>query len=181
MLAVLAQKNALLVHGCSSSPADCKRTRWSHTSCSGRITRVSPEFEQGKVALPGVLLDLELVPAVGQIMQGALAVSRHPAEEDPDRSAQYGLCSLDHARKITQQQMVNHDLAIGEMDERLPMSVSHGCRLLVGVLLCVHAVCLSSHDYKLDTCRVCWQGGATYPQAANLDVDSSEMPGFLLL
>ena len=41
---------------------------------------------------------------------------------------------------------------------------------------------LPSHRYQqLDTCRVCWQGGATCPQAADLDVDSSEMTGFLPL
>ena len=41
---------------------------------------------------------------------------------------------------------------------------------------------LPSHrDDEVDTCRVHWQDGATCPQAADLDVDSSEVSRFLPL
>jgi len=36
-------------------------------------------------------------------------------------------------------------------------------------------------DYKADTCRVSWEGGAICPQPTDLDVDTGEMTRFLLL
>jgi len=96
---VLAEKNALLVHGCSSSSS---LAGWleenqvvPHVLLRADHARLS-RAEQGKVPLPGMLLDLKLVPpSVGQVKQIAPAVSRHPTEEDLDGSAQDDRCRLD--------------------------------------------------------------------------------------
>src|SRR5258708_39169975 len=71
-----------------------------------------------------MLLHLEFVPsAVGQVKQGALAVPSHATVEDPDRSAQHDGCGFDCTVKVTQRQLVDHDLAIGQEDERLLVRV----------------------------------------------------------
>ena len=69
----------------------------------------------------------------------------------------------------------------GSENLRKVLLLSHACWLLVCVLVCVHGICLPPNYYKLDTRRVCWQGGATSPQAGDLDMDSSKMTLFLLL
>src|SRR5260370_18683483 len=68
--------------------------------------------------------------------------------------------------------MVDHDLAIGQVDERL----------LVRVLLHGWFSFLRSHRHQqVDTRRVSWEGGVTCPQPGDLDMYTSKMTSFLLL
>jgi hypothetical protein len=127
----------------------------------------------GEVALPGMLLHLEFVPSVGRVNQHALAVPGRAAVEDFDRSAQHDCGGLNSAGEITQRQMVDHDLAIGQVDERLLRSV-----------LADHEVVsfLRSHrNQEVDARRVSREPAAIRPHAGDLDMNIGEMTRFLLL
>ena len=74
---------------------------------------------------------------------------------------------------------MSHPEDLGQRFKKTRTHISQAASwtLLVARNCHVHLnLALPSHcDHEVDTCRVCWQGGATCPQPGDLDVDTTQV------